>query len=160
MVETWKTENWGALISGESCPVCDLINSGKSEDEHGIRIADLTLSRLFLAKNQFVVGYCVLLCHRHVIEPHELTAAERTKYFDDVAKVGEALQTAFNAAKMNYNILGNVIPHLHTHILPRYFTDGAPNRPIDPGLKGHEVYLSDREYAERIERIRSHLVTS
>lgn len=58
---------------------------------------------------------------------------------------------------MNYNILGNVIPHLHTHILPRYFTDSAPNRPIDPGLKGHEVYLSAEEYTERITLIRSHL---
>ena len=58
---------------------------------------------------------------------------------------------------MNYNILGNVIPHLHTHILPRYFTDNAPNRPIDPGLKGHEVYLSAEGYEERIKLIRSHI---
>ena len=39
--------------------------------------------------------------------------------FDDLAKAGNALQKVFNADKMNYNILGNLIPHLHTHILPR-----------------------------------------
>jgi diadenosine tetraphosphate (Ap4A) HIT family hydrolase len=155
MVENWKADNWDALISGEGCPLCDLIRSGRPEDEYGIAIADLTFSRLFLANNQYVRGYCVLMCHRHVIEPYELTAEERRMYFDDLARAGVGLQRAFQADKMNYNILGNVVPHLHTHILPRYFTDPAPNRPIDPGLKGHEVYLSAEEYAKRIRLIRA-----
>jgi len=157
MTQNWKSKNWDALISGQSCPVCDLIDSGKPEDEHGIAIADLTFSRIFLAKNQYVQGYCVLICHRHVIEPYELTADERAKYFNDLALVGRGLQQAFKADKLNYNILGNVIPHLHAHILPRYFTDDAPNRPIDPGLKGREMYLSPQGYEERIKLIRSHI---
>lgn len=159
MAECWKSENWDDLIRGDNCPVCDLINLDKAEDAHGIAIADLSFSRLFLAKNQYVQGYCVLMCHRHVIEPYELTADERAKYFDDLALVGQVLEKAFKADKLNYNILGNVIPHLHTHILPRYFTDDAPNRPIDPGLKGHEVYLSKEGYEERIKLIRSHIGT-
>jgi diadenosine tetraphosphate (Ap4A) HIT family hydrolase len=154
---SWKLKNWDALIRGESCPVCELITTAKAEDEHGIAVADLPFSRLFLAKNQYVLGYCVLMCRKHVIEPHELTAEERAKYFGDLALVGKGLQAAFKADKMNYNILGNVIPHLHVHLLPRYFTDSAPNRPIDPGLKGHEVYLSASEYAERIKLIQAHI---
>jgi diadenosine tetraphosphate (Ap4A) HIT family hydrolase len=92
-----------------------------------------------------------------VIEPYELTAEERAVFFDDLAMVGKGLQATFNADKMNYNMLGNVIPHLHVHILPRYFTDSAPNRPIDPGLKGHEVYLGADEYAARIKLIQRHI---
>jgi diadenosine tetraphosphate (Ap4A) HIT family hydrolase len=160
MTENWKSSNWDALVSGESCPLCSLISSAQQEDDHGIAIADLTFSRLFLAKNQFVKGYCVLICHRHVIEPYELTTEERTQYFDDLATVGSGLQKAFRADKMNYNLLGNVIPHLHTHILPRYFTDSAPNRPVDPGLKGHEVYLSDADYADRIALIRAQIAVT
>jgi diadenosine tetraphosphate (Ap4A) HIT family hydrolase len=154
---SWKSTNWDALISGGRCPVCELITTANPEDDHGIAIADLPFSRLFLAKNQYVPGYCVLMCRKHVIEPHELTADERAMYFDDLALVGKGLQAAFKADKMNYNILGNVIPHLHVHILPRYFTDSAPNRPIDPGVKGHEVYLSVSEYAERIKLIREYI---
>ena len=157
MGQSWKADNWDALIRGENCPVCDLIRFDKAEDEHGIAVGDLSCSRLFLAKNQYVQGYCVLMCHRHVIEPHELSAEDRAKYFDDLAVVGRGLQEAFNADKLNYNILGNVIPHLHTHLLPRYFTDDAPHRPIDPGLKGHEVLLSADGYEARIELIRAHL---
>jgi len=147
--------NWDALISGEQCPVCDLIRLEKQEDEHMIRICDLTISRLYLAKNQFVEGYCVVICHRHVIEPYELSREERAAYFDDVALVADVLQRVFYADKMNYNILGNVIPHLHTHILPHYFTDSAPNRPIDPA--SGEVFLTINEYDERIKLIFDHI---
>ena len=157
MAETWKSENWDALIRGENCPVCNLLSSDKSEDDHGIAIVDLSFSRLFLAKNQYVQGYCVLMCHRHVIELYELTADERMKDFSDLALVGRGLEKAFKADKLNYNILGNLIPHLHTHILPRYFTDDAPNRPIDPGMKGREVYLSPEGYEERIKLIQSQI---
>jgi len=159
MAENWKPENWDALVRGEDCPVCELVSLelDKAEDEHGIAIDDLSFSRLFLQKNQYVQGYCVLMCHRHVIEPCELTDDERAMYFDDLALVGRALQKAFEADKLNYNILGNLVPHLHTHLLPRYFTDDAPNRPIDPGLKGHEVFLSSAGYEERIELIRAQL---
>ena len=155
MLESWKSQNWDALISGESCPVCDLIQMAKPEDEYGIAVVDLSFSRLFLAKNQYVPGYCVMICRKHVIEPYELTANDRRLFFDDLARAGKGLQEAFKADKMNYNILGNVIPHLHVHILPRYFTDSAPNRPIDPGIQ--EVYLSTAECAERIKLIREHL---
>ncbi len=157
MSNSWKSDNWDDFINGQNCPVCDLISSNKSEDAHGIYIADLSFSRLFLAKNQYVQGYCVLMCHRHVIEPYALTTAERTSYFNDMALVGRVLEKVFKADKLNYNILGNIIPHLHTHILPRYFTDDAPNRPIDPDVK--KEYLSSEGYEERINLIRSHIKT-
>ena len=153
MPNNWKSENWDSLISGEACPVCDLIRSDAKEDEHLLAICDLGLSRLYLAKNQFVKGYCVLIYHKHVIELDDLSKSGRATYFDDVALAASVIQEIFNADKMNYNILGNVSPHLHTHILPRYFTDLAPHRPIDPALKGHEIYLTDGEYKERINLI-------
>jgi diadenosine tetraphosphate (Ap4A) HIT family hydrolase len=155
MAENWKASNWDALIRGEDCPVCELVGRDldKAEDENGIAIADLSFSRLFLQKNQYVQGYCVLMCHRHVIEPYELTDDERAKYFSDLSLVGRGLQKVFNADKLNYNILGNLVPHLHTHFLPRYFNDPAPRRPIDPGLKGHEVFLSKAGYEDRIKAI-------
>jgi len=157
MGANWKSNDWDRLVRGEHCPVCDVIQTAKREDAHGIAVADLRMSRLFLAKNQYVPGYCVLMCQRHVIEPYELTTDERIQFFDDLAMAGRVLHTVFQADKMNYNILGNVIPHLHVHIVPRYFTDNAPHRPIDPTPSGQEVYLSAEAYAERIALIRTHL---
>ena len=31
---------------------------------------------------------------------------------------------------MNYQTLGNTVPHLHTHLLPRFTEDPAPGRPF------------------------------
>ena len=155
MPENWKSESWGSLISGESCPVCEQIHWNKKEDEHLIYICDLSFSRLHLAKNQFVKGYCVVICRRHVIEPYELSKEERASYFDDVAFAAKVLQSVFRADKMNYNILGNLIPHLHTHVLPRYFTDSAPNRPIDPGAA--KVFLTPGQYEDRLRLILDHI---
>jgi diadenosine tetraphosphate (Ap4A) HIT family hydrolase len=57
--------------------------------------------------------------------------------------------------KMNFTMLGNAVPHLHVHILPRYYGDSAPSHPIDPNAG--EVLLSPEQYGQRIERIRSAL---
>ncbi len=128
MGANWKSNDWDRLVRGEDCPVCDVIQTAKCQDAHGIAIADLRLSRLFLAKNQYVPGYCVLMCQRHVIEPYELSADERSQFFADLAIAGRVLQTVFQADK-----------------------------PIDPTPAGQEVYLSAEAYAERIALIRAHL---
>ena len=62
---TWMPrERWDALVRGEDCPLCATVRSTGATDEHGYTIADLQLSRLRLASNQFVPGYCVLICTR------------------------------------------------------------------------------------------------
>jgi diadenosine tetraphosphate (Ap4A) HIT family hydrolase len=40
------------------------------------------------------------------------------------------VQALFDPVKLNYLTLGNTVPHLHTHVLPRYRDDPAPGGPI------------------------------
>ena len=40
------------------------------------------------------------------------------------------LQRHYRPLKMNYEVLGNALPHLHTHLVPRYLDDPAPGRPF------------------------------
>jgi diadenosine tetraphosphate (Ap4A) HIT family hydrolase len=44
----------------------------------------------------------------------------------EVRVVGRAITAAFNPIKLNYDILGNAVPHLHVHIVPRYTDDPRP----------------------------------
>jgi diadenosine tetraphosphate (Ap4A) HIT family hydrolase len=44
--------------------------------------------------------------------------------------VAHALQAVFAPVKMNYNVLGNWVPHLHTHLVPRYADDPRPGWPF------------------------------
>ena len=57
------------------------------------------------------------------------------------------------AVKLNYEIHGNTIPHLHMHLFPRYVGDVFENRPIDPRTVKCRVYAPG-EFAEFAERLR------
>jgi diadenosine tetraphosphate (Ap4A) HIT family hydrolase len=151
-------EQWDALVRGDSCPLCQVAASPEAEGGEGFHVADLASSRLFLARSQFVPGYCVLVCRDHVREPYELPAEKHRQYFDDLMTSGKAIETALQPIKMNFQILGNAIPHLHTHIVPRYYGDPAPSHPIDPGQE--TVVLKLEEYRSRIEAIRDALGTT
>jgi len=153
--EWMPREQWDALVRGQGCPACAEVTSSEQANERGFFVADLDFSRLRLAANQFVTGYCVLLCHRHVREPYELSKQERSMFFEDMMRVGRALEQAFNPVKLNFEILGNAVPHLHCHLKPRYYGDPAPNRIIDQNAQ--QVRLRSDEYNQRIDLIRSAL---
>src|SRR5947209_15582521 len=99
-------EAWDALVRGEGCPLCAKLTSNEGADEHGIFIAKLRVSRLQLAANQYVLGYCILIFHRHVREPYDLSDQERSLFFEDMSRAGQALDRAFNPIKMNFQFLG------------------------------------------------------
>jgi diadenosine tetraphosphate (Ap4A) HIT family hydrolase len=146
-------EQWDALIRGESCPLCAEIQSGSTEE--GFVVARLQISHLRLMRNQFLPGYSVLVCTLHAAEPYHLTAEEQVSFFQDLMRAARALDRVFAPTKMNYQILGNLVPHLHSHLVPRYHGDPAPGRPIDPNLQ--VVTLAPGEYQERIRRIQAEL---
>lgn len=148
-------EKWDALVRGEDCPMCHELASGEEVNQYGFTVARLNMSVLRLSSNQYARGYCVLLCKRHVREPYELSAQECSLYFEDMMQVGLALERVYQPIKMNFQILGNALPHLHCHIIPRYYGDDAPGSPLDP-LKNH-VMLTPEAYTQQIEAIRAAL---
>ena len=87
-------------------------------------------------------------------EPHELSRADCAAFFDDMVRVGRALERVFEAVKINYQILGNLIPHLHCHITPRYYGDPFPGRSPEEEPR---VTLMPEEYMRRVALIRAAL---
>jgi diadenosine tetraphosphate (Ap4A) HIT family hydrolase len=144
---------WDALVRGEGCPACREIRSGATEE--GYVVARLPLSQLRLQRNQFIPGYCVLVCTKHGPEPYHLASDEQTAFFQDLVRATRALDRVFAPAKMNVNLLGNLVPHLHAHLVPRYYGDPAPGRPIDPNLE--LVTLTPGEYDARVQQVRAAL---
>ncbi len=43
---------------------------------------------------------------------------------------GRAVTAAFSLVKVSYSTLGNTVPHLHTHVVPRFTDDAAPSGPL------------------------------
>lgn len=157
MTKLWMPrERWDALVRGEECPLCAECQTTVPTNEFGCTIADLRLSRLRLVKNQYVPGYCVLICSKHVREPYHLSADERTLFFEDMLLAAQALEHVFRPDKMNFQLLGNVVPHLHAHLVPRYYGDPAPGHPIDPTAQ--TVTLTESAYTQRVQQIQQALV--
>jgi HIT domain-containing protein len=92
------------------------VTSSGLDNSEGYFVTDLSVSRLRLQREQHVSGWCVLLLRRHVREPHELPPEERIAFFEDMVRVGRALERVYAAQKINYSIMGNIVPHLHAHI--------------------------------------------
>ena len=76
-------------------------------------------------------GYVCLVAKRHVREPFQLPDSERRAFWDDVDRVASALHASLRPEKLNYEIHGNTIPHLHLHLFPRWKGDRFEGRPID-----------------------------
>ncbi len=150
-------EHWTSLVNGENCPLCLENESSALVSKHGYVVADLEISRLRLSMNQFVVGYCVLICKKHIPEPHHLPHEEQILFFQDLMRASQAIEQVFNPIKMNFQILGNLVPHLHVHITPRYYGDTSPGRPIDPYEQTKT--LSAEEYQEIISSIQEALTS-
>ena len=68
----------------------------------------------------FGAGLRVVVAKWHVEEPYELDDADGAAYWLDVMRAARALASVTVPRKLNYEIHGNTIPHLQTHLLPRH----------------------------------------
>ncbi len=101
------------------------------EDTYGIRIFSTDDVDAVLQRTDIQRGYTLVIWRgRHVVEPFELTEPEAQSYWKATLTVAKALATFYRPLKMNYETLGNTVPHLHTHLLPRFVEDPAPGRPF------------------------------
>jgi diadenosine tetraphosphate (Ap4A) HIT family hydrolase len=65
-------------------------------------------------------GYCLLLPDPVVPSLNDPTTEGRITYLRDMARLGDALLEVTGAFRINDEILGNTVPELHAHIIPRY----------------------------------------
>jgi diadenosine tetraphosphate (Ap4A) HIT family hydrolase len=79
---------------------------------------------------QFYHGYCVLVSRTHARELFALPDDERRGYLDEMCLLARAIDAAFRPHKLNYELLGNQVPHLHWHLFPRYADDPARLSPV------------------------------
>ncbi|BFU95674.1 MAG: conserved protein of unknown function [Nitrospira sp.] len=93
-------------------------------------ITDLGLSKAFLYDDQYFPGWTVIVFKRHATELFHLAPTERIQLMEEVNVAAKALAETFGAHKINYELLGNQLPHIHWHVIPRLTTDPAPLEPV------------------------------
>jgi diadenosine tetraphosphate (Ap4A) HIT family hydrolase len=88
-------------------------------------ICKLASGWVFLGDSQFLRGYSILFADPEVESLGALEPGARATYLRDYALLGDAVQAVTGAKRINYSILGNVLPILHGHIFPRYDSEEA-----------------------------------
>jgi diadenosine tetraphosphate (Ap4A) HIT family hydrolase len=104
-------------------------------------IARVPSGWVVLGDPQILPGYCVLMPDPVVADLHVLSADGRARFLHDMARVGDAVRLATGATRLNYEMLGNVEPALHAHVIPRY--DAEPD-----DRRRQPVWLHDWAAAE------------
>ncbi len=112
-------------MSDSTCKAC--LGTWPKQDHF---IADLGLSKAYLHDDQFFPGWTVVVFQRHATELFHLTATERSRLIEDVNHVAKTLAEIYQATKINYELLGNQLPHIHWHVIPRLGNDPAPLEPV------------------------------
>jgi diadenosine tetraphosphate (Ap4A) HIT family hydrolase len=89
-----------------------------------------------LGDPQITRGYCLLLPDPVVPDLNSLPGEAREQFLRDMAALGDAVLAVTGAERINYEILGNVEPALHAHVIPRHGDE-------DPALRRTAVWLHD-----------------
>ena len=141
-------------MSGD-CEICQRIARFTSDNPY--LIAELDTGYAVLADNQHYLGYTLFLAKQCAPELHELEPDIRTRFLSEMADVAEAVFRAVEPRKLNYELLGNSVAHLHWHIFPRYASDPNPRWPVwnnDEFLQApRRTDIAPAELAELRERI-------
>jgi diadenosine tetraphosphate (Ap4A) HIT family hydrolase len=134
-----------------SCKICEKV--WPPSDHY---IGDLGMTKAYVFEDQFFAGWTVLVLKDHRTELFQLTQDERRKLIEEVSRTGEALTKTFNVEKINSELLGNQVPHIHWHVIPRLKSDPDPLKPV--WCVAHEpVHLRASLLSERILLLRSAL---
>ncbi len=123
-----------------NCPVCKTIELIK-KNNNPYFLAELETGYVVTGDRQFFKGYTLFICREHISELHFLESDFKIKFLNELTLVSEAVYNCFKPLKLNYELLGNVAPHIHWHIFPRYAEDPAVKDPV--WFKNAEINKSD-----------------
>jgi diadenosine tetraphosphate (Ap4A) HIT family hydrolase len=79
---------------------------------------------------QFFHGYCLLVSRAHATELSQLDDPVRPAFLAEMCLLARAIEDCFRPHKLNYELLGNQVPHLHWHLFPRYPHDPEALKPV------------------------------
>ncbi len=150
------TAKWDRLARGVDCP----FDAPRAEaNDEWQSVAALSASTLYLSKNQTYRGHCLLILDlKHATRPEQLSAGEWTAFCSDLHRSSIAITRTVKPDHINVAALGNLVPHLHWHIVPRYRSDPRWGGPIwSPDMP--DTRLTAAEQRELINDLRSALGT-
>ena len=105
-----------------NCPLC--------EGPGGVVLLEFERYRIIRVEDTDYPGYCRVVWRDHVAEMSDLSSADQHLVMNAVMAVERALRGVFAPDKMNLASFGNVVAHLHWHVIARKFGDRHFPQPV------------------------------
>jgi diadenosine tetraphosphate (Ap4A) HIT family hydrolase len=110
------------MAQPDACPLC--------REDGGIVLWRDAQCRVVRVADPDYPGFCRVIWHDHVREMTDLPPPARLALMTVVLAVEQAVHALFQPAKINLASFGNVVPHLHWHIIPRWVDDRHFPEPV------------------------------
>ena len=140
------------------CPLCDKLSHLRELPADEV-VWQFPHSVALLGPWQYHTGYCVLVSRSHCAELHQLPANERSAFLEEMVTLARAIETAFGPRKMNYEALGNQVPHLHWHLFPRRHDDPETLKAVWLGFERAEQDENEKQRLQSAPISRSEIVS-
>ena len=105
-----------------TCPLCDAPGGAVLWQDDFCRVVQ--------ADEPNYPGFLRVIVNAHVKEMTDLAPAERSRLMQTVCKVEDVVRMVMQPDKINLASLGNVVPHLHWHVIPRFADDPHFPNPV------------------------------
>ena len=143
-----------ASTAPAGCPLCDGLG--------GALVWQGRNARVIRAQEEGFPAFYRVVWTAHVAEFTDLSAAERAECMELVAAVERVLRDRLSPDKVNLAALGNMVAHLHWHVIARWRWDShfpgsvwaAVQRPRDPGREAEvqaQLDATDRAIAAALD---------
>ena len=140
------------MTMNKPCPLCLQVG--------GELVAQNEWLRIIFPDEPELPGFCRIIWQKHIAEMSDLSQEERNMLWTVLHQVEEVIREVMQPEKINLASLGNMVPHLHWHVVPRYQADiyfpgspwSAPQRASD---SKHLQLLQERlpQLKERLQTI-------
>ncbi len=106
------------------CDLCELLASAATPIWRNERLS------IVLVDDAAYPGFCRVVWNSHVKEMTDLSVDERNEVMQAVWHIEAAQREVMAPHKINVASLGNMTPHVHWHVIPRYQDDAQFPGPV------------------------------
>jgi diadenosine tetraphosphate (Ap4A) HIT family hydrolase len=143
---------WARMTDPSHCPICNSAPMPEGMED----LYELPNTWLDSEPSECLRGACHVVSKHHAVELYDLSDTKLLGVMREVAIYAHALRIVTGAVKINYEIHGNTVPHLHVHLYPRHCSDPFAGVPIDYNSKQPDLY-GEGEYELFVRSMRREL---
>lgn len=136
---------------------CFYCENGEKLQSLMIEICKLEASTVYLNRDQKHKGRVIIALNEHKDEYFQMEEQQRNQYFKEVSLTAQAIQNLYAPDKINYATFGDLVSHVHIHMVPKHKNGFQWGKPFeDIGIP--KVFLTDEEYTAIVEEMKKEIL--